>query len=48
MHDNLRRKSEQASEMFAMLVKHMNQAEGLNVNNSYVNEIEVPQWLKAA
>lgn len=41
---NLQRKAEQADQMFAALVKHMNDARRVDPHN-YDQEIQVPSWL---
>lgn len=42
---NLQRKAKQADEMFSALVRHMNEAQGINVDKSHNKKVEVPSWL---
>lgn len=42
---NLRRKSEQADQMFSRLVECMNDAQGIKVVNPYTKPINLPAWL---
>jgi hypothetical protein len=43
---NMRRKSYQADAMFAELVKHMNSAMMVKVEDKHTKKVEVPQWLQ--
>lgn len=42
---NMRRKAEKANAMFAALVREMSQANRIEHENPYVNEMEQPAWL---
>ena len=42
--DNMRRKADQVSKMFAELVKHMNQAQGVKRTDDYTKAEEFPSW----
>lgn len=42
---NLQRKAQQADEMFARLIQHMNDAQGIARVNTHTNIMEAPQWL---
>ena len=44
--NNLQRKSEQADEMFTALIRHMTDAIALDRTDTFVNNMEVPSWLK--
>jgi len=43
--DNLARKSDQADQMFTLLVKHMNDASALERKEYYTTKEELPSWL---
>ena len=43
--ENMRAKADKASQMFEMLIKHMNNATQIQKVNEYTNEMRVPQWL---
>jgi superfamily II DNA or RNA helicase len=43
--ENMQRKAEQAKIMFEMLVKEMNNAETVKLENTYTKKEEVPSWL---
>lgn len=42
---NLQRKADQAAQMFAQLVAHMNDSVNINRNRVYNKSVEVPSWL---
>jgi SNF2 family DNA or RNA helicase len=44
--DNLRDKAEQADHMFSSLVKHMNDALEVNVDDSHRLEVNQPNWME--
>ena len=42
---NLKRKSEQADQMFSILVRLMNDAIGINKTEKFTTKMEIPKWL---
>jgi hypothetical protein len=43
--ENMRSKAHKADAMFAALVREMNNAQRINRENEYTDQLEVPQWL---
>lgn len=46
MMDGLRRKKDQATEMFARLIEFMNQAQSISIDREYNVKPEMPEWLR--
>ena len=43
--ENLQKKQRKADEMFSSIVKEMNQAQGMKIEDKHTNKMEVPSWL---
>ena len=46
MMDGLRRKKEQAAEMFARLIEFMNNAQSISIDRVYNTKPDMPEWIR--
>ena len=46
MMDGLRRKKEQAAEMFTRLIEFMNNAQAISIDRAYNTKPDMPEWIR--